>query len=121
VEVIFRVYEDILVASIKGEVDHHSAAPLRNAIDKSMKAFECRDLVLDFSGVEFMDSSGIGVALGRYKKLKKTGGRVCISGCTDYIQKVLSMADVFSIIPQEEDHKAAVAHLMGQEQLRMEV
>lgn len=120
-EVIFRVYEDILVANIKGEVDHHSAAPLRNAIDKSMKAFACKNLVLDLSGVEFMDSSGIGVALGRYKKLKKNGGRVCISGCTEYIGKVLGMADVFSIIPKMEDQSSAVAHLMGQEQLRMEV
>lgn len=120
-EVIFRVSEDILIAYVKGDVDHHSAAPLRNAIDKSMKAFECKDLVLDFSGVDFMDSSGIGVALGRYKKLKKSGGRICISGCSHYIEKVLDMADVFSIIPKAEDQYSAVAHLMGQEQLRMEV
>ena len=60
-EVIFRISDDILIACIKGEVDHHSSAPLRNSIDKAMSAFGCRHLVMDFSGVEFMDSSGIGV------------------------------------------------------------
>ena len=57
-EVIFRISDDILIACIKGEVDHHSSAPLRNSIDKAMGAFGCRHLVMDFSGVEFMDSSG---------------------------------------------------------------
>ena len=66
-EVIFRISGNILISCIKGEVDHHSAMPLRQAIDKSMKAFDCSDLILDFSGVEFMDSSGIGMLIGRYK------------------------------------------------------
>lgn len=120
-EVIFKISEDILIARIKGEVDHHSAAPLRNAIDQSMKAFGCKDLILDFSGVDFMDSSGIGVALGRYKKLSKSGGRLYISGCSPYIERVLAMADVFSIIPKAGDQDSAVAAMKGQEQLYMEV
>lgn len=119
-EVIFRVKEDILIAKVKGEVDHHSAAPLRSTIDKSIKAFDCKDLILDFSGVEFMDSSGIGVALGRYKKLRKNGGKVYIAGCTEYIKKVLDMAGVFSVIPMAEDSDRAVEMLNGREQICME-
>lgn len=120
-EVIFRISGNILISCIKGEVDHHSAMPLRQAIDKSMKAFDCGDLILDFSGVEFMDSSGIGVVLGRYKKLNKSGGRICVSGCSEYIEKVLNMAGVFSIIPRAEDFDSAVAMISGQEQIIMEV
>lgn len=120
-EVFFKVSDNILVAHVKGEIDHHSAAPLRNAIDRSMKVFGCRNLVLDLYGVEFMDSSGIGVALGRYKKLAKSGGKLCISGCSEYIEKVLGMAGVFSIIPKEPDVQSAIGRLSGQEQLRMEV
>lgn len=121
VEVVFKVSDSILIAYVKGEVDHHSAAPLRHAIDRSMKAFGCSDLILDFSAVEFMDSSGIGVALGRYKKLAKSGGRLCISGCSQYIDKVLDMAGVFSIINKEADVDSAVAAMEGQRQLSMEV
>ena len=120
-EVIFRISEDILIACIKGEVDHHSAAPLRNSIDKSMKAFLCPNLILDFSGVEFMDSSGIGVVLGRYKKMKKNGGELYISGCSAYIEKLLDMAGVFSIIPKAEDFESAIVLMKGQEQMYMEV
>ena len=118
-EVIFRVSGDILISCIKGEVDHHSAMPLRQAIDKSMKAFGCSALVLDFSGVEFMDSSGIGVVLGRYKKLQKSGGKIYISGCSNYIEKLLDMAGVFSIVPK--DFESAAAMINGQEQMSMEV
>lgn len=120
-DVDFNVTENILIACIKGDVDHHSAALLRNTIDSSMKAFRCSNLILDFSEVEFMDSSGIGVALGRYKKLAKSGGALCISGCSGYIEKVLNMAGVFSIIPKAESREEAVDLISGQEQLRMEV
>ena len=120
-EVVFRVSEDILIACIKGEVDHHSAAPLRHTIDESMKTFQCKNLILDFSGVVFMDSSGIGVVLGRYKKLKKSGGALYVSGCSQYIEKLLEMSGVFSIIPKADSAESAVALLKGQEQLCMEV
>lgn len=120
-EVFFKVSEEILIANVRGEIDHHSAAPLRKTIDSSMKEFGCRDLVLDLKGVEFMDSSGIGLALGRYKKLAKRGGRICISGCSPSIRKVLDMAGVFSLIPEMQSAADAVALLKGQEQLRMEV
>lgn len=120
-EVFFKVSDNILIAQVKGEVDHHSAAPLRNSIDMSMKEFGCRNLVLDLAGVGFMDSSGIGVALGRYKKLAKNGGQFCICGCSEYIEKVLDMAGVFSIILKEPDVQSAIGRLSGQEQLCMEV
>lgn len=120
-EVIFKISENILIACIKGEVDHHGAAPLRNSIDKAMKAFKCKNLIMDFSGVNFMDSAGIGVVLGRYKKLSKTEASICISGCSGYVEQLLSMAGVFTLIPKAATCDDAVSLLLGQEQLRLEV
>lgn len=120
-EVVFKVSGDILIAHIKGDLDHHNAVLIRKGIDRSMKVFECRDLILDLTGVEFMDSAGIGIALGRYKKLSKSGGRLCIAGASKYIEKVLDMAGVFSIIPKEHDVPSALCLLGGEEQLYMEV
>lgn len=120
-EVIFDVSNGILIAHIEGELDHHNSASLRKEIDRSMKTFECRDLILDLAGVGFMDSSGIGIALGRYKKLAKIGGKLCIAGCSPYIEKILDMAGVFSIIPKEPDVQSALCLLGGEEQLYMEV
>ncbi|NLD19209.1 MAG: anti-sigma factor antagonist [Clostridiales bacterium] len=120
-EVIFRVSENILIACIKGDIDHHGAAPLRNSVDKAMKAFRCKNLILDFSGVSFMDSAGIGVVLGRYKRLSKTSGNIYISGCSLYIEKLLSMAGVFTLISKADTYDEAVSIMTGREQLRMEV
>lgn len=119
--VVFEVNKGILIAHVKGELDHHNASTIRAEIDKSMKNSRCRDLVLDLAGVEFMDSSGIGIALGRYKKLSKIGGRICISGCSEYIGLLLDMAGVFSIIPKKDDVQSALCLLTGEEQLYMEV
>ena len=107
-EVFFKVLDDILIARVKGDVDHHNAAPVRNAIDTSMEAFGCKNLIMDLSGVDFMDSSGIGVVLGRYKKLARSGGRLCISGCTGHMEKVLNMAGVFTLVPKEQELQGAV-------------
>lgn len=120
-EVVFRVSERILIACVKGDVDHHSAAPLRNTIDESMKAFGCSDLIMDFSGVEFMDSSGIGVVLGRYKRLAESGGSFYISGCSGHIERLLEMSGVFSLVPAAEDFESAVDLINGRQQMCMEV
>ncbi len=86
-----------------------------------MKEHGCRDIVLDFSDVDFMDSSGIGVVLGRYKKLVKKGGRVYVAGCSNHMEKILDMAGVFSVAGKAADSEEALSLMDGQEQIRMEV
>ena len=120
-ELIFRVSESILIASVKGDVDHHSAAPLRHTIDESMRAFGLKNLVIDFSGVDFMDSSGIGVVLGRYKRIERSGGSFCISGCSAHIKRLLEISGVLSLIPVTEDYESAVDLINGQQQICLEV
>lgn len=117
----FQVTDDILIAVAYGEMDHHTAAKLREEIDEAMQAFHCRHLVLDMKRVSFMDSSGIGVVLGRYKKIRKKGGRLYITGCSDYIERILHMAGVFSVAEKKDSVDDAVWLLKGQEQLHLEV
>ena len=71
---IYDFTEDILIVSLCGEIDHHNAASLRREIDESMTAFHAKNLILDYSDVSFMDSSGIGLAMGRYNKVKELSG-----------------------------------------------
>ncbi len=65
----FKFKNEILIAVMAGELDHHSAEEVRNKIDNEMDVQGLKNLILDFAGVNFMDSSGIGVVIGRYKKL----------------------------------------------------
>ncbi len=58
---------DKLIVTMAGELDHHSAEEVRNVIDDRLDRENLNKLILDFSKVNFMDSSGIGVVIGRYK------------------------------------------------------
>jgi stage II sporulation protein AA (anti-sigma F factor antagonist) len=68
-----------------------------------------------------MDSSGIGVVLGRYKKIKRKGGKLYVTGCSDYIERILHMAGVFNVTEKKDTVEDAVWLLKGHEQLELEV
>ncbi len=117
----FQVTDDILIAAAYGELDHHTAAKLRDEIDEAMEAFHCRNLILDLKRVSFMDSSGIGVVLGRYNKVVKKGGRLYLTGCSEYMEKILHMAGVFSVAEKKKSVEDAVWELKGQLEMQLEV
>lgn len=81
-----------ITARITGEIDHHTARWLRMDIDTAIQDKEPKSLRLDFSGVSFMDSSGVGLVMGRYKNMKERGGKVELINMPDFIEKVMSLA-----------------------------
>ena len=91
---------DVLRASLSGELDHHSATEVRQALDGAITE-DVQTLMLDMSGVTFMDSSGIGVILGRYRTMQQRGGRLCITAMSTYAARILKMAGVLSLFGQE--------------------
>ena len=83
-----------LRAVIIGDIDHHSATGMRDAIDKRLFREKPLSLILDFSLVHFMDSSGIGLVMGRYRNLIKTGAELSIMGAPPQINKMLKLAGI---------------------------
>ncbi|MBQ8203058.1 MAG: anti-sigma factor antagonist [Clostridia bacterium] len=83
---------EVLTAYLSGELDHHTAVAMRNQIDSSIELNMPTMLILDFSGITFMDSSGIGLIMGRYRVLSKSGAKLHISGVTPQIYKVMKLA-----------------------------
>lgn len=81
-----------LTAHIQGEIDHHSAAKIRRMIDLEADKQHPSVLVLDFGEVTFMDSSGIGLVMGRYKLAKTYGGKVSVTNASAQIKKVMKLA-----------------------------
>ena len=57
-------------------------------------------MILDFSQVSFVDSSGIGVVMGRYNKVKEKGGSILIAGCSEYLRTILFLSGIFTIIEE---------------------
>lgn len=85
--------EDAAVnAYLDGEIDHHCAPAIRGEIDLAVENIRPETLVLDFGEVTFMDSSGIGLVMGRYQVMKELGGRVSLRNTPAHIKKVMRLA-----------------------------
>lgn len=89
-----------LTASLFGELDHHSAPEVRGALDDALRRFADADLILDLKNLSFMDSSGLGVLLGRYKQLKSRGRVLYVRNVGQQIEKVFTVSGLYRIIPK---------------------
>ena len=81
-----------ITAWLSGELDHHTAAEVREKIDAAILQGRCAVLVLDLSGLTFMDSSGIGLIMGRYRLIRSLGSTMRLHGATKRMQTVLRLA-----------------------------
>ena len=83
---------EVITACMDGEIDHHTAADIRTKIDEAVAEKHPTMLVLDFKNVSFMDSSGIGLVMGRYKAISAEGGELAIINTSPQIGKVMKLA-----------------------------
>lgn len=81
-----------VTAFLSGEIDHHTAVAMRQAIDAHLLGSEVKLLILDFADVSFMDSSGIGLVMGRYRQIKYNDGVLHITNPAPHIYKVMRIA-----------------------------
>ncbi len=87
-----------LVAAIKGDIDHHSAAELREAIDEALSDNADADtLVLDFGEVTFMDSSGVGLVMGRYRLAETLRKKVRVENLDERDYRIMKMSGIEKI------------------------
>ncbi|MCL1924288.1 MAG: anti-sigma factor antagonist [Defluviitaleaceae bacterium] len=93
--------ENKFIAEITGDIDNHSAAFIRKNIDDEYSKANANDIILDFKGVTFMDSSGIGLIMGRYKNLKPNG-KIYISNVNSDIKRILKISGIQKIATLEE-------------------
>ena len=84
--------DGIITAFIMGDIDHHSAKEIRETIDFSLESSLPEILVLDFKDVTFMDSSGIGLVMGRYKLMQSMDGELRIQNVSSHMKKVMRLA-----------------------------
>lgn len=82
---------DKLTVFLLGELDHHAARDVRDRIDAELERGKYRTLTLDFSSLSFMDSSGIGLIMGRYRLMKAMGGAMQVAGASERMDKVMRL------------------------------
>jgi stage II sporulation protein AA (anti-sigma F factor antagonist) len=81
-----------VTAYLEGELDHHAAKGIREEIDGTLERMKPAVLTLDFRSVSFMDSSGIGLVMGRYRTMQLLGGKVVVKNASLHIRKVMRLA-----------------------------
>lgn len=102
-EKLIQKRENVLIVKIPEEVDHYFSDEIREIIDRRLQTEDIGVLEFDFTETEFMDSSGIGLLMGRYQIMKALRGRVVITHAGDRIRKILMLSGIHKIIPMEKE------------------
>ncbi len=97
-----------MIVWLSGELDHHAARQLRQQVDLAAERARPKVLRLDFGGVTFMDSSGIGLIMGRYRLMQLSGGSLVVTGASERLCRVMRLAglDKLGILKDMAENKS---------------
>lgn len=101
-EISYEKNRDALIVRLPREVDHYSSQGLKEVTESYAAMGQVRCIIFDFARTEFMDSTGIGILLGRYKFMRALGGTIALANVSDRIQRILKIAGIYRIIPNLE-------------------
>lgn len=91
-QITYETRGETLVVHVRGEIDHHSAVAVRTGIDEKLSSERPKKVMLELSGVDFMDSSGLGLIMGRYALIKKYGGTLAVLDPSAAVVKIIKLA-----------------------------
>jgi stage II sporulation protein AA (anti-sigma F factor antagonist) len=103
-------HRQVLVARLVGELDHHTSEQVRHQLEEEI-AKGVRHIVLSLSGLTFMDSSGLGVILGRYKQITQLGGKMVVCSVNPSVYRLFELSGLFKILPIHDSEDDALSSL----------
>lgn len=101
----YEIQENCLTIYLPNELDHHNAEEIRKLSDQLIERNYIKHIIFDFRETNFMDSSGIGVIMGRYKQVCLFGGEVWAAHTNERIRKILIMSGVTKIMKIYEEEQ----------------
>lgn len=114
-ELKFKRKNKTLLIQVSGEIDHHTAQELRAQTESALAQLGGRNVIFCFREVTFMDSSGIGVLIGRYKQLQALGGRIAIACANEKIAEIIALAGLSRLFPTFPTAEEALAYTEGRQ------
>ncbi|MFC4599139.1 anti-sigma F factor antagonist [Cohnella hongkongensis] len=102
---------NILIVRLRGELDHHTADVVRFKMEDAILRGRCDHVVLSLKNLQFMDSSGLGVILGRYKLIKSRGGKMVVCDIQPSVNRLFELSGLFKILTFYDTERSAVAGL----------
>lgn len=100
-EHLFDVEGEILIIYLPEELDHHVAGKIRENTDHLFTCKRIRDVIFDYRNTSFMDSSGIGLVMGRYREVRYLKGDIYIVGVNDKIARILEISGLYRVAKKE--------------------
>ena len=110
-KISFATKDRNLIVTIEGEVDHHTSVEIRERVDREFQRRRTRNIIFDFSNIKFMDSSGIGVLMGRYRNVMILGGNIALYGVGDQVDRLLSISGIYKIMKSYDSMDEAIVNL----------
>lgn len=107
----FEVKQDVLLIRLSGELDHHSAEQLRKEASAIIDEQKIRHIILNLEQLGFMDSSGLGVILGRYNQIRQRQGEMVVCAISPAVHRLFEMSGLFKIIRLEQSEQFALQRL----------
>lgn len=108
----YEVYQRCLIIRLNEELDHHNAIRIRDKADKLIERNHIKHIIFDFSGASFMDSAGIGVIMGRYKKVIFIGGKTAVANVNGTIDRIFRLSGLYKIIEKYDTVETAINNLL---------
>lgn len=103
--------DKVLCVRLEGELDHHTAMELRERVDSVLKEHHLTHILLNLEHLSFMDSSGLGVVLGRYKLVQTLGGEMVVCSISPQIKRLFEMSGMFKIVRLASNEMDALLEL----------
>ena len=103
-----------LLVRLGGDIDHHTAQEISDGITRSFRRSRCKNIVIDFADVSFMDSSGVGMLIGRYKETEIFGGSLAAVAVSGELMKIFTLSGLNKIIDCYDNARLALAALRGE-------
>ncbi|MBQ6143550.1 MAG: anti-sigma factor antagonist [Clostridia bacterium] len=98
-------YNNFALALIEGDIDHHTAKDIRESIDYYIEKYTPKMLKMDFGQVKFMDSSGIGLIMGRFKLMNALKGKLKVINIPKNLERMIKLSGLMSLGIFEKEEK----------------
>ena len=95
-----KTHQGTLYISLDGELDHHTAEFTRGQLDQHMIQTRAGQIIIDLANLKFMDSTGIGVLIGRYKKMRDKNVPIYVANPSSQAERIFKMTGLYSIMPK---------------------
>lgn len=103
--------ENVLIVRLVGELDHHEAEQLREEWTRKIYTTGVKHMIVNLKQLSFMDSSGLGVFIGRYKEIVQIGGEMVVCHVNPFVKRLFELSGLFKIVRLEKSEKQALYKL----------